>query len=161
MSDRTISSRSGMDPWFPGKEQVEEAPVDCRQPLEVVDRHSLVDLMQRVADEAELDDRADVFHEARVGRAAAGRISGRDAGDLGYGGRQRRQKLAGAGQERLGGERRTAELVGEPTASRVLRISSRSLSPKIAATSSWLILFSPNAMIWSSNDKASRRLPPA
>src|SRR6266568_4193386 len=70
VSDRAISSRSrnGI-----GEEAFEEEPVDAGEPAEVGDRHTLVDLVHGIADEAELDHRADRFEEARIGSAAPGR----------------------------------------------------------------------------------------
>src|SRR5690554_2549630 len=51
----------------------QEALVDARQRLEVVERHALVHHVHGPAHQPELDDRAVVLDEARVGRAARGR----------------------------------------------------------------------------------------
>src|SRR6187551_3109878 len=50
-----------------------DAPIDTRQRSEVVKRHGLVALVHRCVDQAELEHRAQVLEESRVGRAAAGR----------------------------------------------------------------------------------------
>ena len=52
---------------------LERALVDPRQRFEIVERDPLVDRVDGGVDEAELDHRAGVLDEARVGRAAAGR----------------------------------------------------------------------------------------
>ena len=100
-----------MDGWGPGKEQAEEASVDRSQSREVGDRDTFVDLMKGVTDESKLDNGAQVLDEARIGGATTSRKYRRDAGNLGDGGGQWLKQLLGAGQERLGGQRRAAKFV--------------------------------------------------
>src|SRR5437868_1635204 len=49
---------------------IQREPINFRQPLEVAQRHALVDRVHGLPDEAELDHRAILRDEARVGGAA-------------------------------------------------------------------------------------------
>src|SRR5215831_14706903 len=64
--------------------ELDEAPVDGGELLEVGKGYVLVGLVGRFGQETELDDRAVVLDVARVGRAAASVERGREAGDLAH-----------------------------------------------------------------------------
>ncbi len=87
------------------EERVEEGAVDRRKLGEVGERHALVDLVHGVADEAELDHRADALEEARIRGAAAGRWRREDAGDRADCPRQAVDQRPRRGQEGFAGAR--------------------------------------------------------
>ena len=128
LSERRISSRS-IIAAVAAKKRSRKAPVDRGQRGEVGERHPLVDLVHGVADEAELDHRADVLEEARVRRAAAGRRLRRRC-------RSPSRIAAASGAISASGARQ------EPVAGARLEDRARSAAPAAAAISRLSSVFS-------------------
>ena len=97
--------------------ELDEAAIDGGELLEIGDGHMLVDLVDGRGQQPELDHRAIILDEARVGRAAVGGELRRDPGDLVHRLGEQRIERSGLGQEgmarRLEIERERKFVAGE------------------------------------------------